>query len=330
MTDIVKKSEVELTPEVVKKYINPLASDQEVFMFIQLCKAQGLNPFLREAYLIKYSDKQEAAFVTGKDTFIKRAARLPVFNGFRAGVIVVDNAGQVTYREGSLVIEGEALVGGWAVVYRRDWENPVRAEVSLKEYERRKANGELMRSWKEMPATMIRKVALVQALREAFPEDFQGLYSPEEMPVDVTKLPTYEIGKEPEIAQEIAPPKKKEILEIPAEADQVTATPEEGRGGQASVEPEKKVEGLKVEGLTELQNELMEALMELYEGDTEKALDRIERETTFISKRDGRQVNGHRDIAKIKDVGCQIILRKVRKELEDKKATMDLPLEEKE
>jgi hypothetical protein len=28
---------------------------------------------------------------------------------------------------------------------------------------------------------MIRKVALVQALREAFPEDFGGLYSPEEM-----------------------------------------------------------------------------------------------------------------------------------------------------
>ncbi len=28
---------------------------------------------------------------------------------------------------------------------------------------------------------MIRKVALVQALREAFPEEFQGLYSAEEM-----------------------------------------------------------------------------------------------------------------------------------------------------
>ena len=30
---------------------------------------------------------------------------------------------------------------------------------------------------------MIRKVALVQALREAFPEDFQGMYSAEEMNV---------------------------------------------------------------------------------------------------------------------------------------------------
>jgi hypothetical protein len=36
---------------------------------------------------------------------------------------------------------------------------------------------------------MIRKVALVQALREAFPEDFGGMYSPEEMPVDTQTLP---------------------------------------------------------------------------------------------------------------------------------------------
>jgi len=315
MTDIVKKQEVELTPEIVKKYINPLASDQEIYMFIQLCKAQGLNPFLREAYLIKYSQNQEAAFVTGKDTFTKRAARLPIFNGFRAGVIVIDNAGQVTYREGSLVIEGETLVGGWAVVYRKDWENPIRAEVSLKEYERRKANGELMRPWKEMPATMIRKVALVQALREAFPEEFQGLYSPEEMPVDVTKLPTYEVGKEPEIAQEITPPKKREVIEIPAE---------ESRPETPQPEPQPQPVSKYVEGLTELQNEVLEALMKLYDGDTEKALERLEKETTFTSKRDGKLIKGHRDITRIKDQGCQIILRKIRREIEDKEATLDL------
>ena len=45
-----------------------------------------------------------------------------------------------------------------------------------------------MRNWKEMPATMIRKVALVQALREAMPQEFQGMYSPEEMPIDVSAL----------------------------------------------------------------------------------------------------------------------------------------------
>ena len=37
--------------------------------------------------------------------------------------------------------------------------------------------------WSKKPATMIRKVALVQALREAFPEDFGGMYSQEEVGV---------------------------------------------------------------------------------------------------------------------------------------------------
>ena len=45
-----------------------------------------------------------------------------------------------------------------------------------------------MSNWKQMPGTMIRKVALVQALREAIPEEFSGLYSPEEMPVDDSQL----------------------------------------------------------------------------------------------------------------------------------------------
>ena len=41
---------------------------------------------------------------------------------------------------------------------------------------------------------MIRKVAVVQALREAFPDRFQGMYAQEEFPeVSVKKLDTEEI-----------------------------------------------------------------------------------------------------------------------------------------
>jgi len=56
-----------------------------------------------------------------------------------------------------------------------------------------------MSSWKTMPATMIRKVPLVQSLREAFPDEFGGMYSPEEMPVDSSALPVYNVGERPEI-----------------------------------------------------------------------------------------------------------------------------------
>ncbi|GAV24777.1 phage recombination protein Bet [Carboxydothermus islandicus] len=190
---------IKLTPETVKRYLvngePDKVTDQEVMMFLALCKYQKLNPFLREAYLIKYGN-EPATIVTGKETFTKRAAKNELCTGWQAGVIVQKKDGNIEYRNGTLVLPNEELVGGWARVSRKDWKEPLEITVSLKEYERKKRDGTLMRNWREMPATMIRKVALVQALREAFPETFQGMYSPEEMPIDDSQLPTKTIDVE--------------------------------------------------------------------------------------------------------------------------------------
>jgi len=145
---------------------------------------------------VKYGE-EAASIITGKDTFTKRADRLPQYDGFKAGIIVTDNTNQATYREGSFMVVGEKLLGGWAEVFRKDRAQSFRNEVSLSEYERKKKDGSLMSNWKSMPATMIRKVALVQSLREAFPDEFGGMYSPEEMPVDASALPIYEAGRPP-------------------------------------------------------------------------------------------------------------------------------------
>jgi phage recombination protein Bet len=183
--------EVTLSYDIVKKYLvsgDPSkVTDQEVMMFINLCKYQKLNPFLREAYLIKFGN-EPATLVTGKETFTKRAAKSKLCAGYEAGVIVQKKNGEMEYRKGTLVAPNEILIGGWAKVYRKDWNVPLETSVSLQEYQRKTKEGKLMRNWEQMPATMIRKVALVQALREALPEEFQGLYSPEEMPVDDSKL----------------------------------------------------------------------------------------------------------------------------------------------
>ena len=184
---------VKLSPEIIKRYLvsgDPTkVTDTEVFMFLKLCQHQKLNPFLREAYLIKYGD-EPATIVVGKETFTKRAVKCGLCAGWQAGVIVKKKDGTLEYRTGTLVLPDEELVGGWAKVYRKDWTVPIEISVSLQEYVRKKKDGQPTRSWREMPATMIRKVALVQALREAFPEQFQGMYAPEEMPVDSAQLPT--------------------------------------------------------------------------------------------------------------------------------------------
>lgn len=68
--------EVTLTPGTVKNYLvsgdKERVSDQEVAMFINLCRFTGLNPWLREAYCIKYGN-EPATLVVGKDAYFKRA-----------------------------------------------------------------------------------------------------------------------------------------------------------------------------------------------------------------------------------------------------------------
>ena len=178
-----------LTADTVKNYLvsgNGQVTDSEVLMFIELCKAQHLNPFIREAYLIKFGNSP-ANIVVGKDVFVKRAYRNPNFKGMKAGIVILTKDGNMQYREGSLKAPGEALIGGWCEVYVKDMEYPIRSEVSMEEYSKGQS------TWKQMPAVMIRKCAMVTALREAFPEDLQGMYDAAEIRNVPDKLPEKEV-----------------------------------------------------------------------------------------------------------------------------------------
>lgn len=175
---------VTLTPGTVKNYLvsgdKDRVSDQEVAMFINLCRFTGLNPWLREAYCIKYGN-EPATLVVGKDAYFKRAESNAAYDGMKAGIIVRDETGQIEYRPGTLKLKEEELVGGYAEVFRKDRSHSFRIEVSFDEYAGRKKDGTLNSQWSKKPATMIRKVAAVQALREAFPQSFAGMYVAEEM-----------------------------------------------------------------------------------------------------------------------------------------------------
>lgn len=78
-----------------------------------------------------------------------------------------------------MVLPNETIVGGWAKIFIDGKEDEYQS-VGFDEYAGRKKDGSLNSQWAKKPATMIRKVAVVQALREAFPDRFQGLYAQEE------------------------------------------------------------------------------------------------------------------------------------------------------
>lgn len=221
----------------VRNFICKEATIAECRIFLETCKQYHLNPFTKEAYLIHYDNKNgdtASTIVLGKTCYMKMAEAHPQYDGFEAGVIVMDEAaGELIHREGSIVYQGETLVGGWAKTYRKDRSRPFYEEVNFSEYDTKKS------LWVTKPATMIRKVALVHTLREAFPATFGGLIDESEVPVDA-EADFRELSAEEAAAAGTVPPrrriqkpKKEEPAPLAVEADEVEGDPfaNAGTGG---------------------------------------------------------------------------------------------------
>lgn len=198
--------QIKLTPSIVQNYI--VGTDAQITMpefkfFTSLCKARGLNPFLKEAYCIKYG-KNPAQIVVGKDAVLKRAIKNPNYDGMESGVIVQNKeTSEIIERKGTFYLrDSENLVGGWAKVYRKDWQHPTYCSVGFDEVAQKKSDGSLNANWSGKGATMVEKVAKVRALRETFVEELGGMYEAEEMGVD---LPNETVPQKQEIIQQDEP-----------------------------------------------------------------------------------------------------------------------------
>ena len=171
---------VELDLNFVKRYLvrgqADRVTDQELVFFMNTCKMQKLNPLASgEVYCIKFGS-DPAQMVIGKDAYLRRAFSNPDYLYKEDGITVL-RGDQIVQKEGCCIYPGEKLIGGWCKVYfmRNGKERTAYKEVSLDEYNKGQAN------WKTKPATMIDKVAVSQCVRDAFPKDYEGLYSEEEM-----------------------------------------------------------------------------------------------------------------------------------------------------
>lgn len=195
----VEGQEIKLSKKIVQEYIvgtDVPITNQEFKLFTELCKVRKLNPFLREAYLIKYKAGVPAQLVVGKDAILKRAVLNSNYDGMECGIIVQKEDGSVEERQGTFRLETEKLVGGWARVFRKDWSHPTYSSVSFNEVAQRKNDGQLNSNWSTKSATMLEKVAKVRALRETFVEDLAGMYEAEEMQQEIPQQEPIEIQAE--------------------------------------------------------------------------------------------------------------------------------------
>lgn len=81
---------IRLTGSMVQNFLangNSRITQQETMMFLTLCKYQKLNPFIKEAYIIKFGNSP-AQIIVSKEAFMKRAEANPNFDGLRPAVLL--------------------------------------------------------------------------------------------------------------------------------------------------------------------------------------------------------------------------------------------------
>ncbi|EAC5079610.1 phage recombination protein Bet [Listeria monocytogenes] len=225
----VNGEEVKLSGNIIKQYLvsgDAEVTDQEVIMFLQLCKYQKLNPFLNEAYLVKFTNKngkdKPAQIIVSKEAFMKRAETHEQYDGFEAGIIVERN-GEVVEIEGAVSLDKDKLLGGWAKVFRKDRSRPVSVRISEKEFNKRQS------TWNAMPLTMMRKTAVVNAMREAFPDNLGAMYTEEEQGT----TPSIERN----VQEEISANANSEVLDMPTQKKEMPKFEEVKEPNELEPEP---------------------------------------------------------------------------------------------
>jgi len=160
----------------IKKVYGANLSDSEFQIFIQIGKATGLNPFLKQLWAVKYGNSPAQIFI-GRDGYRISAQRNPDYD-FHIADAVYENDdfkienGEVKHSYN--VKQRGSLAGAYCIVKRKRSSKPVFTYIEFKEYSTGKS------LWNSKPATMIKKVAEAQGLRMAFQEMFSGTYSDSE------------------------------------------------------------------------------------------------------------------------------------------------------
>lgn len=163
-------------------------------MFIGYCRATGLDPFKREIWCIKDEKKNRMLIMTGINGFFQIANSHPQFDGIACAV---DDEQRPT----RAVCE----------VYRKDRSRPSVGVALLSEFRRATS------AWERLPRMMLLKVAKAIALREAFPQQLNGLYAEEEMP-DKFEQSNVVVATTPQQAfNEVATPKERKPSQTEAQ-----------------------------------------------------------------------------------------------------------------
>jgi len=139
--------------------------DEEILKGLAIANYLGLDPIKKQVHMVPFG--KSVQLIVSYLEYIKRAERSGKLNGWQVQIIE------------------QPEVKAKVTIWRKDWEKPFEWEVYLKEAQRNTP------TWREMPLFMLRKVAIAQAFRIAFPEEvgelpyeeaeMEGIISPQQV-----------------------------------------------------------------------------------------------------------------------------------------------------
>lgn len=166
MSQLIKKKESlrDTDIELLKRTVCVGATDDELRLFLHICKTTGLDPLMKQIYAIKRGSTM--TYQTSIDGLRLIADRSGNYAPGKESTYVYDDNKQLT--SATAYVKKRTPDGVW---------HEISSCVHMSEYKPTHAS----RFWASMPHVMLAKCAEANALRKAFPAELSDLYTSDEM-----------------------------------------------------------------------------------------------------------------------------------------------------
>lgn len=228
------QDKIKLTLSIIKNLVavptrsGKTCSDKEALKAMMMMQARRLNPFEADCFLVGYDNRDGVAtfaLITAHQAFLKRAELHPEFDGMESGIVLLDEDGKLSDREGDFHLPEENVVGGWAKVHFKNRKFPIYRRLSIAKM--RKPSP----FWDANPAGQIVKCSEADALRSAFPTMCGGLVLRDEIDFPINGGSGHEMPKLQE--------------QVPSATNTVEAEVIPAASGEAPKKPSSPIEELK-------------------------------------------------------------------------------------